>query len=469
MLRAVIEGLGSSFQSHLDPQFMEMIYMLLEHTNRFVRETGYSLCKAIIEISDSATLDNISHRMAQYLSVGLSDQWGHVTLSCAQACRTFMLNLKSKSPSLLESVYVDMIPALCFMRYSIADGLRNYSIETWRLVVEDKGKDFLVRYLGDSIELYKAYITSDNAALRETASLCISELFSKIGKPFTDPFEDELVKLITQCLNDKNWPVREAACVALQSYFENYTLDPMFQDDIQRQLLVTLSDEFLAVREHSALSLAALARANPDSKDSLLTILKDYILAVESQEQDAHIDSDHEDFFGPLAKEARDNDPQLHSNQEIFCCECHLHHLNNCHVHKQVEPWRKSDGALYLIKEILSLWPDLTEEFVTLILEASQVKPTFAHYDTLIQTVLKTLSQILKNSKDTLTFNKLMEEISSVMFSILNNEHLSFLTKANFKEFIYALMACKGEVKFVDFVDKERCELLKLRLGIDIA
>ena len=47
-LQRVVEGCGQEFQPYIDPDLMELIFRALHHTNRFVRETGYHVCGAIV-------------------------------------------------------------------------------------------------------------------------------------------------------------------------------------------------------------------------------------------------------------------------------------------------------------------------------------------------------------------------------------------------------------------------------------
>ena len=39
-----------------------------------------------------------------------------------------------------------MVPCMCLNRYYVAEGVRVYSIETWRQVFGDKGKEIVCRY-----------------------------------------------------------------------------------------------------------------------------------------------------------------------------------------------------------------------------------------------------------------------------------------------------------------------------------
>lgn len=466
VLSSVIEGLGIQFLHNLSPQFMDMVYLLLVHPNRFVRETGFSICKAVIDIADEDTMSRISLSMGQAISNGLLDQWGHVELSAARACRSFVLKLKTMKEDSISNILPHILPTMCFMRYHIADGLRNFCIETWRQFVEDKGKTLLVKYLPDTIDLYMSLSSSDNAGLRETACLCIGEIFSKIDKSLIYPYEVDLLKIIESSLSDESWPVREAACLAYQSYFENY---PSHSGEfILDRLFEALADEFLAVRQNAAGALASLAKNNLDLKDSILSTLKQSLIEVEKQEPDSHIDWSIEQTFGPIAKESRDNDPHLHSKQDIFCCECHVHKLNPCAIHKKADPWRKSDGSLYLIKELVQLFPEIFKEYVLLVLQSAKVKPSFAHYDTFIQSLFKEMTTILQSLKDTsILDSELVSSIVETVLQVIENDNLSYLTKSNINELLKQLIG-RWKSNFIVCMDNGRQNLLKQKLKFEL-
>ncbi len=52
-LEAVIQGCGPSFNLYIDQELLDLIFYSLNHTNRFVRETGYYVCGALVSCNTS--------------------------------------------------------------------------------------------------------------------------------------------------------------------------------------------------------------------------------------------------------------------------------------------------------------------------------------------------------------------------------------------------------------------------------
>ena len=47
-LQSVIKGCGKGFNEHVTQNLLDLIFQALNHTNRFVRETGYQLCASLV-------------------------------------------------------------------------------------------------------------------------------------------------------------------------------------------------------------------------------------------------------------------------------------------------------------------------------------------------------------------------------------------------------------------------------------
>ena len=52
------------------------------------------------------------------------------------AARAFLLAAKEAAPAF----YPTVLPHLCFNRHDVAEGVRSYSLETWRLVMGEQGR-----------------------------------------------------------------------------------------------------------------------------------------------------------------------------------------------------------------------------------------------------------------------------------------------------------------------------------------
>jgi hypothetical protein len=47
-----------------------------------------------------------------------------------------------------------MLPRMCLNRYYAAEGVRVYSIDTWRTILEDKGRETVCKYSREVCEYY---------------------------------------------------------------------------------------------------------------------------------------------------------------------------------------------------------------------------------------------------------------------------------------------------------------------------
>ena len=46
----MIEGCGRAFNEYITQDLLDLIFQALNHTNRFVRETGYQLCASLVSL-----------------------------------------------------------------------------------------------------------------------------------------------------------------------------------------------------------------------------------------------------------------------------------------------------------------------------------------------------------------------------------------------------------------------------------
>ena len=83
---------------------------------------------------------------------------------------------------------------MCLNRYYVAEGVRVYSNETWRIVFGESGKDIVRKYADEISNFYISQSQADNHAVREAACHCISELCSKVATTdeTKDPFRNHI-------------------------------------------------------------------------------------------------------------------------------------------------------------------------------------------------------------------------------------------------------------------------------------
>nr|XP_006824606.1 PREDICTED: uncharacterized protein LOC102801544 [Saccoglossus kowalevskii] len=151
-LQCVIVGCGTQFSEQITQDLLDLLFQALTHTNRFVRETGYYVCSAIVSCGsqeedegepmeseflmagqpDENPIVLHGNEFALHLSNGLADNWSQVRLAASVATRQFIMNLPNEEAR--QIFYPILIPRMCLNRYYVAEGVRIYSQETWRRV-----------------------------------------------------------------------------------------------------------------------------------------------------------------------------------------------------------------------------------------------------------------------------------------------------------------------------------------------
>jgi hypothetical protein len=121
-----------------------------------------------------------------------------------------------------------MVPCMCLNRYYVAEGVRVYSIETWRQVFGDKGKEIVCRYAEPICKYYIMQSEADNHAVREAACACIAEICTKVvqgseeNRAIFSPHVNSLLEALVMCFKDQSWPVRDAAIMACGSFVATF-------------------------------------------------------------------------------------------------------------------------------------------------------------------------------------------------------------------------------------------------------
>ena len=196
------------------------------------------------------------------IAQGLGDNWSQVRYASSQAVRSFYAIAKEDTV-MREKWDPILVPRMCMNRYYVAEGVKIYSNETWKLVHGDKGKDVICKYAQQVCEFYIEQSTADNHAVREAACHCISELCTKVAatvskEPFK-PFIAQMLSALLDCFKDASWPVRDCACIACGHFVATF---PEECKEVFPELLHLwiehLSDNIQSVRHHSAQSISTI-------------------------------------------------------------------------------------------------------------------------------------------------------------------------------------------------------------------
>lgn len=154
---------------------------------------------------------------------------------------------------------------MCLNRYYVAEGVKIYSIATWKEVHGDKGKDIICKYAAEVCAFYISQSTADNHAVREAACHCISELCIKVARevdqaPFK-PYIADMLSALLDCFKDESWPVRDCACLACGHFVSTFPAESATVfPELMELWFSHLSDNIQSVREHSAQSIIEVLR-----------------------------------------------------------------------------------------------------------------------------------------------------------------------------------------------------------------
>lgn len=217
LLQRMIEALGTDFLVFDFSDVTEVLLKAANHLNRFVREITYFVVEELYKISEKCDEENqqrfveLCGDLIPITAQGLSDNWSQVRFASSCATRAFYGFAKTHE-NLRNTFDKIMLPRMCLNRYYVAEGVRNYSLQTWKLVVEDKGIELVIKNAEHFCRYYIIQSLADNHAVREAACHCISELCSKVALVDAEPFKpyvDDLLGALIDCFKDASWPVRD--------------------------------------------------------------------------------------------------------------------------------------------------------------------------------------------------------------------------------------------------------------------
>lgn len=387
-LQLIIEKCGADFAPRLDAEgdVMDLLCTCAVHMNRFVRGIAFAALEAAIRslhqagvATAEALLDAVAQAsdLVARLGSGLCDEWANVRMAASRALRTFLVSLQS--PQQQHRYFEVLLPCMCVNRYYVATGVANYSRETWRMILADKGRETIVKWLPSIVPFYIMQTRVANSEARDAAAKCIGELAARIDPPAVSPYATDLFcALIPRLGRADAWEVKEQACLAITEMAKAFpaccNLSGDFPD-LLPSLSAVLADPVWSVRQSAAFALGELCKASDAEVVSVVLELCLDGLTAATRELDERRKYGGEDDLVKL-KHERANDATLHSNQDtIDCCAVgDLDHedseqlqmgnklalsaiYNYAQKHKvdlRRNSWERTDGCLYLVLELAS-------------------------------------------------------------------------------------------------------------------
>lgn len=269
--------------SALEPEtLLPVLQRCATHPNRFVREGLFEVVSAVLAASpqtfgDLADVVRLLHR-------GLADNWSQVRYAASRATRTFLTET-SNNPKQWHS---ELLPPLCLNRHYIADGVRNYTLETWKGVVGPYGRDLIAHHMEHFVAYYALQADADNHAVREAACQCICEIAMRIDKTAVRPFVPRLIATLLTAFNDESWPVRDVACLSSAAFVKEFPAEcEVYLETLYPMWLYQCGDPIPSVRSHAATALGnVLAAYGAPARAFLTPHMEEMLHAVESQKSE---------------------------------------------------------------------------------------------------------------------------------------------------------------------------------------
>ncbi|KAG0725181.1 hypothetical protein GWK47_039084 [Chionoecetes opilio] len=407
-LEHMITGTGHKFLPFINQDLLDLIFQALTHTNRFVRETGFSVCGALVscgaeegaELLESNPMFMFGDQLTQHLGQGLADNWSQVRLASSMATRKFLMSLP---PAARERFFPTLLPRLCLNRYYVAEGVRLYSQETWRQATGADGKSLVEKYIDPVVSYYAEATGADNHAVREAACACIAELALKLTTDAVRQHVPRLLHALTICFTDDSWPVRDAACVACGNFILCFPEEAKgSMEELYPLFFTNLHDNIPSVRQGAAVAVANVVRAyGTDALPMVVEKMHHGLKGVEEQpsETERYGDLDQGLATYGVVKRKRDNDMDLHSNKQMYSCGSLAPKMgrggggcSDCRFRRPPQVWERADGCIYLAGELAAVPEAAAEVTASLAMVAEAVR--HKHYTSHV-TLLETLCKIL--------------------------------------------------------------------------
>lgn len=344
------------------------------------------------------------------LYLGMNDDWSQVRYAAALACAELLAifdeigMLSDEENDWVTLCWSRLIGTLCLNRFHAAKSLQTVSLAIWEtyLLPDGLGRHLLLEYC-DNVSTY--YITSTrvrNHMICEAACYALTEFATKLIHPSDaiNTYLFDCLLALKECLYDERWPVKDAASIASAKVFRTHyltTTQASLLDELLRLYSQGLEDCIWSVRENAALAMVEILDGSRSIAESVVTdkvltlgkeiLAKSLLLPVQPvNNSSTTTQSSISNGFSFLPKGMLITNSTFPGTapppEDIFHTMMHPanHPPTNkasltrkgwgccidCVELRQAKPWEVCSGAVYLLREMSSLNPDLLlEEFVS--------------------------------------------------------------------------------------------------------
>jgi HEAT repeat len=294
---------------------------------------------------------------ASVASTGLADNWSQVRMAASVLCRVLLMTLQELGHP-VDDLYPSLLPRMCLNRFYLAQGVKIYSHETWKLVFTNSALPKIADNLPAVCRYYIKMCDADNHAVREAACQAIAEVAVRLGEneEYTNKLKnhiDSLLQALVMCFHDESWPVRDEACLACG------IICKAFPEECRPELKLLwerwteqLTDQIWSVREDAAVALGdALEAYGPEIMEKIRDLIRKILPAA--KDQPAMTRQQYKTHV---------NDIEAHTDSTLYSCGSLAPKLrkggagrigcSSCGIDRPKAPWEATDGCIYLLREL---------------------------------------------------------------------------------------------------------------------
>mmetsp|Transcript_27446 Transcript_27446/g.60408 ORF Transcript_27446/g.60408 Transcript_27446/m.60408 type:complete len:824 (+) Transcript_27446:216-2687(+) len=380
------DGKRSESNAAMDRLLQNLEYSSITHVNRHVRAAAIAVLEQLIVAAGNNTAywpylesGGLRKTTVKILKAGLADNWSQVRMAASVLNRVFWSTLQETCQfpaENLEKLYAVLVPRMCLNRFYLAQGVKLYSHQTWKLVFPENGVQVVAKSIAPVVRYYVQMCDADNHVVREGACQAVAELAVKIGMdeeiaPVLQPHVTILLQALLMCFHDESWPVRDEACLACGIFCRAYPEECRPElPTLWTRWTEQLTDQIWSVRADAAVALGQACQAyGQEFFDKLMDFVKENLPAAKNQPK-----MTLEEY------KAMQNNMEAHTENQLYSCGSLAPKLKkkagagrigcgNCEVNRPKQPWEATDGCLYLVRELIetcsqpdSVQPPLSDE-----------------------------------------------------------------------------------------------------------
>lgn len=380
-LAAIINAMGPTYfddyGTFSDQMLKDCQYSSITHVNRHVRAAGMAVLEHGITAASKSSVHSqallsdpqgaFCKTIVAVIKDGLADNWSQVRMAASVLCRAFLTSLQALDID-LKPMFPVLLPRMCLNRFYLAQGVKLYSHETWKVVFKNEsGIGHVADNLPAVCRYYVKMCDADNHAVREAACQAIAELAVRLGEheEYHDKLQaqiDLLMQALLMCFHDESWPVRDEACLACGILCRCYPEECRPElGTLWERWVEQLTDQIWSVREDAAVALGDYLEAyGMEAYPKIKDLVKKLVPSAKKQAA-----------MTMAEYKARQNDAAAHTDSQLFSCGSLAPKLkkgsdavgrktgagrigcSSCDVTRDRQLWEATDGAIYLIRELV--------------------------------------------------------------------------------------------------------------------